>query len=272
MKKYVILSLFLLTICCQKSIDNHIDKNDLDKLNLYGKVKQYKLYEYENGVKKPDDCEMLRIFDKNGNLIEHFQYNDDKMTVKTTFIYDKNHYRTESNGIINIREPDINRYLYKYDANGNLIEDKYFRGFPDLELVNITKYVYSGGKKVKEIQINGEAKQLSTTEFKYNDKGEVNEKSWYYSQGLGNTELLKYDERGNTIESITIYPEVNRETTIFYKYDDYNNIISKKSIIDNVTDLIMYEYTYDEKGNWLKKIEKINDTIVKITERDFKYF
>lgn len=158
---------------------------------------------------------------------------------------------------------DADVTTYKYDANGNLINEKYSNGDKSWE----SWYEYdANGNKIHSKWTNDAGNNIETW-YEYDENGNlVHEKYsdgyeyWYNEDGQitgtsdgWNTEYFKtYDTNGNLIK------EVNYDSgyQVFYEYDSEGRLIHEKSssmiFPDNTPNETWYEY--DANGN--KKIHK----------------
>lgn len=107
---------------------------------------------------------------------------------------------------------------YKYDKNGNLIT---YKNFMNYNLISTQYYYNDKNKKVKEISStsrynNKNKKVLSTStvteDFKYNEKGQLIEKTVVYPEETKTT-TYQYDDQGNWIQRM----ESNSQSTTLYK-------------------------------------------------------
>ena len=64
---------------------------------------------------------------------------------------------------------------------------------------------------------------------------------------------------------------------ITYQYDEEDNLIREKSYCPdgNICEEKRFEYEFDKKGNWIKKMEKLTEGTVLVSEtvydRSIKY-
>ena len=111
--------------------------------------------------------------------------------------------------------------------------------------------------------------------MKYDKKGNNIETNSYNSDGsLGFKYIYKYDEKGNKIE-VNIYDsDGNLNFRWIYKYDEKGNMIedNKYWFDANLADVITYKYEFDKKDNWIKKIEYRDNHPETITEREIEYY
>ena len=172
----------------------------------------------------------------------------------------------------NSKGEEYERYIIKYDSDGNTIEKN---GHTDRRGTINQEHTYkydSDGNKIDEIQYSkGKLKKTC----KYDSYGNMIEESRYNSDGsLDYKWTFKYDEDGNKVEWI-IYNSAGSLTDKYtYKYDAHKNKISEVWILDDGTIINNWtrEYTYDSKGNWIKIIIFVSKLPIKIDEREITYF
>src|ERR1039458_10289448 len=71
-------------------------------------------------------------------------------------------------------------YLYKYDRDGNLVEDKWYDVSGKLEYKIVNKYD-SNEKKMESFSYGEDGKLLSRYSYRYNDKGNIVEEAEFNS-------------------------------------------------------------------------------------------
>ncbi len=119
-----------------------------------------------------------------------------------------------------VKENCFTSDLYKYDQNGNKIEESKYNSVGTLDEKNLYKYDQNGNKIEWSKYSDGtlDWKYL----YKYDQNGNNIERSKYNSDGtLYSKELYKYDSNGNEIESIeykgeALIPVKLTETTYEY--------------------------------------------------------
>jgi len=109
--------------------------------------------EIRNDAKGKEQSKITTEYDANNNIISTSEYYSGKLSKKFIYIYNKKNQLIE----IDLENPDGSKTLnkaYKYDDKGNVIEEKWFDGVPD---------------------------DLSSKNFKYNEKLNPSEVESYYS-------------------------------------------------------------------------------------------
>jgi len=209
----VVLFLFAPVFAQTKMTDREFD-------NLKGKVKSVTIQEAE--VVKKRDKEMEeprnimeeRYYDKSGNIIKTLDNVTNDLNIYTFIDGDKTYKKTKtklpkftppkttiSGRVNNSNEakPTDERYTfkfkYKYDAQGRVIEEKW--------------YLNTGILWVKSI-------------YEYDDKGRMIKESYYDEEKLNSTQTYKYDDKGIELESIHDLASIEGEYGLTVNsYNDY---------------------------------------------------
>lgn len=233
-------------------------KNDLEDLELIGKVKSLIQNEYEVSLKSGEliKGEIINdngsnfhlVFDEFGNKIQEISRNSKYLNGFEKFTYE---YDSKGNKIEKIYyTPDGSfntKYSYKYDDNGNIIEmsDSFSEGY----LGN--KYTYKYDEKENLVEYNDYLGRKLDEKyiFEYDENGNEIEENWYNSNGnLVKKWIKKYDDKGNIIENIFYYSEGKIDSRTIYKYDTNNNIL-EEIITDSNNNILSEEYNkYDNNG------------------------
>ena len=217
------------------------DKTDLEKENIAGKVKKMKEESFE--AKKSSSGSVEKGKSNEIKITEYDEKGFEKHKPGEKFKKDSNGRILEEEGYWEGRPASIS--TFKYDNQGNLIQDTY--------------YGYESGDGF-------------LNNYKYNDKGWMSE---VIPEGEGPFYRMKYeyDKEGNKITEIS---QGDGSGNSKYKYDDRGNVIEwiyGESVTDNQGNVTTYKYEFDPKGNWIKKIE-LNDKKEPqlITERTIEYY
>ena len=239
---------------------------------------------------------------------EHWEYNDNGKVIKHSDLGDWGLGRIETSKYDNNNneiERDIefpgtsssHKYIARYDANGNRTE---FIWYLNGQFDSIYKYKYDeNGNNVEESRYEEDGDIMYKNVFKYDSKGNLFEKYAYDSDGkLEEKTVNKYDYRGNLISRV-IYDsdtdasfdrrfeysydskcreigisrfnpngEITAEETM--QYDEHGFV--KEEVADDGTKW-NYEYPdFDTEGNWLVKKMFKNGKLTRIEERVIGYF
>jgi hypothetical protein len=214
--------------------------------------------------------DFIHVFDKEGNSIEQYEFNQDGKLVFKAWNQDSRYlskgislaangalkgvyaYETDEQGKrlnMSFSTPDgthIYKRTYNYDDKGNLVEVSYFGS--DGNISSKTTYSHCPeGNVMQEKSVDGKGNQISLYEYEYPDQnGKTNTKA-----------ITRTDYANNDI------PIMERQFT----YDQFGNISSE--LVNNYRNegTFTYEYKYVGKGNWTQQITKFNGVVTKIIER-----
>lgn len=255
----VFILAFPLNIYSQKKVIT-----DLKKSGINGKVKSYTESNYNpveafgkivkgEKIAPPGIYLFKYYFNLQGYYTEVISYyNNDEIQNqdKYSYYFDKN--------MSEIRDYGYNgsfvfRWVSKYDMNGNEIES--IKYWPQGGIASRFTYKYDNYRNIIEEKRFYSDNSFSTTKYiyKYDNLGRITENTEY--QDLGTSSFYVSEKRK-------------------YKYNVYGNII-EELIYNRGEDLyltIKYEYEYDTRRNWIQKIEYVNNTLEKITEREYEYY
>ena len=173
--------------------------------------------------------------------------------------------------------------IYKYDRNGNLIEKADYKSDGSLKNSSVPKCIYKYNESGNQIEYAGydfinflKEKQI----YKYDRNGNLIEIAFYDAKGnLTHQITCKYDGNGNAIYYREDDYQSGTHLSSTATYDVYNN--PKKGVLYLKGDLHMkyhYEYVYDSKGNFTKitQFRKRKNTASPIpfyiTEREIEYY
>lgn len=180
-------------------------KNDLKKLNLFGKVISVKEYSYSaelinGGIAKGNrEREYLNtydnftIFNESGYILEKYNYKSDSTIYDTqTFKYDNRNNLIEENYHNNYENTKI-KFIYGYNVKGQLFSKKTYN--ENNILTSTLKYEYENNNKIVNC-------------LSYDENGN------YVS-----TNISHYDENGNEVE--TCSSPLNRWTGLVIKNTNF---------------------------------------------------
>ena len=304
MKK--VFSIIFITIffsCNNPERIKKIEKNDVEKDGLIGKVK---ILEVKNFVATEKFGKAIKLklqnwrittFNILGNIIEEktlydngeicsirrIKYNNQNNIIEETSVCEDN--------------SDIGKYIY--DKNGNNIEFTYYingkisvkhlnRLDKNNNLVDHRLYQYDGILKDKTLsKFNDNDLEIETAEYSFNGTLCV----------FTSKRIKEYDENGNLIEEENYDEKGNLEFVYKYVYDEKHNEIEKTLSRDNNikkntqtldkfdNSIEGFEYSndileskfankfrYDKKGNWNQRIHLNNDIVNSIVERNIQYY
>jgi hypothetical protein len=236
---------------------------ELYEYETFGRVKKKEIKNANGIIENSTSWEYIDYTNKNeSKVIQTIEGEKGSPDIKTVQYSDKHGFLIKSGRIEGLTE-----YLdtYKNDYLGNRIEElsamdasknqsytyKYtydFRGEP-LTVTNIknekTQIEYDMlGRKTKETDPQG-----GTTEYTYNEFGEVLTESGYIGDNL-TIKGYEYDKAGN-VEREYITNNINQAESkrdTFYGYDKMNRLSYVKNQNDD-NSYVYTEYMYDEAGN-----------------------
>lgn len=183
-----------------------------------------------------------------------------------------------------------------YDITGNLVKYVGYDYRGNIDRVN--EYFYIDGDKVsKDTNIQHDynpppaagsgdqtdAKYTRKYKYKYDAKGNVEEKHVYRNDGsLIVKQVNKFDDRGNKIETIITRSDGKVNFHARYGYDSAGNQTEETQISEtgSVRSNCTYTYEFDKAGNWIKRVAhivmpkdgKIVQTPAEVTYRTIAYF
>ena len=211
--------------------------------------------------------------------IEKYEYNSqDKIILKLT-------YRFRENKTVELTK-------YKYDQNGNLIEEGncLSYGKPNCEIKPLYGYQYNSKNLInRKFQLAKFSPHNTDSYYYYNEKGnEIEVKGFYiYPEKepiLGYDYKYEFDEFGNRTkeeEVIGKYKSIGFDEyrTQITQYDKFQNIVLDQYITSEGSTIkfINKKYVYDKNGNWTKMetFEGKNKEELKLTEiskREISYY
>lgn len=240
-------------------------------------------------------------YDNRGNLIESSRYSNNKnlkrKAGKPSFIET---YQYDSLGLLtaytmdNISGEIFKKWIYKYDSNGNKIEEgscENYKGikYPiECNYKALLGYEYNAKNQLtKEFGIAKWSPHNTDTYYQYDEHGnEIEAKGYYITDVtvLGFHYVYQYDEYGNKIMEEQKAGHYRSIGGVNYKYtrtqyDNYQNITQQEYLTsqNKLLKIVRYIYSYDSAGNWIKK-EKLEGKTeqelskVEVVDRTIEYF
>ncbi len=203
-----------------------------------------------------------------------------------TFTYDEMGNLIEDS-MDNVKGNVYKKNLYKYDQNGNMIQEgwcKSYKGLPDKNKCNYQPsvgYEYNSKNELtKKYAIGNWLPHNTDTYYKYDKDGrKIEAKGFYITKKDTVLEYhyrTEYDENGNQTKEEEIvgkyrYIGSDKYKTESLEYDKFQNIILQEFITSNGQRIkvVKYNYIYDKKGNWIErqKLEGKTSSELKLTER-----
>ncbi|MBP5487555.1 MAG: hypothetical protein J6Y06_08010 [Bacteroidales bacterium] len=199
-------------------------------------------------------------FNKSGQIVleEHQDY-----SIEHHYLADGNKYESlEYNGNILIEKT-----VYDYDDEGDLLGIKVYDGFGDLKRIDVFNWMKSG--RVAYIEstkfLNYLPASRSFKRIYYRKDNQI-----AFSSHDGETEKNEYDPEGKLVRS-TVKLD-NQSESIVTEYDSFGRVICIKPYDRSIGDL-RFEYEYDENGLWTNSYSiKDNGERVLFSKREINYY
>jgi len=239
-------------------------------------------------------------YDKLGRLLESSKYSNRKnlkrKAGKPFFIET---YQYDSSGLLTAYTMDnhseiFKKYIYKYDNNGNKIEEGYCENYKGIKYPvecnykALLGYEYNAKNQLtKKFGISKWSPHNTDTYYQYDEYGnEIEAKGYYITDVtvLGFHYVYQYDEYGNKIMEEQKAGHYRNIGGVNYKYtrtqyDNYQNITQQEYLTsqNKLLKIVRYIYSYDSVGNWIKK-EKLEGNTeqelskVEVDDRIIEYF
>lgn len=244
----VVLFLFAPVLAQKKMTDREFD-------GFKGEVKSVVIEEAEVVETKGKKTEKRRkktgerYYDKSGNLIKTLEANSGYLTtymfidgdkISKTIATKANTPLMTTDGDPNLygkKQPADKRYdnkfKYKYDAQGHIIEEELYQNTGAL----LTKHIYE-----------------------YDDKGRRIKKSYYYKGKLNSTETYRFDDQGVEIEgNFNLAATDGKTSTVdsysYYQFDAKDNWIKRTTTttFKSLGSITVYKINYYRKITYYEK-------------------
>jgi PBP1b-binding outer membrane lipoprotein LpoB len=198
-----------------------------------------------------------------------------KVLSKNVFKYDANGNMIElsnykSDGAVN------STVRSTYDANGKLIKEETILGDVKVELVSAIKTDAKGNKiEQEDVRPTGNIIFNYKYYYKYDEKGQQIERIAYRGNGTFLFKyIFKYDDNGNKTEWIQQGSDSSVVGKVIYKYNQKNDLAEETQYNKegNVNAIYTYTYEFDKKNNWIRRKKMQNGKVEEIKERDIKYY
>lgn len=256
------------------------EKNDLRKMNLYGKVKSIREITYEakdyfgDTVKgrikllTSGESENNRSFsfNRDGYIIvessftERYDGRGEILETKITTKYNENNQKIDEqhyNYLIIRRE----QWMYEYSTNGVLLELNKYDTYGNLR--SKIKYEYDEtGNNIKINDYNSSGELCKEITYTYNSKQYIAEEIMnrycnmfegmtFPSEGYSRFSY-EYDNYGNIIKTISKNEFGEVIETILSKYNIYGNVVEEVFLGEKALPKKSVKYKYDNFGNVIK--------------------
>ncbi len=266
---HIVFNIFL----CTTILGQHTN-NDVEKMNLKGKIKTITILPYAETNEKgeviafksyhesPSETDTRLEFNENGfKILEIKNYSNASSSYKITFLYKERNKLLEKNEF-NTKGINISKTTYTYDSLNRLMESNnyHIKNRNSFELKHTSKQLVTYDERNNQIDditqdINGRIVYKRTN--KYNIVGQKIESSIYFETELKTKAKFKYNEKGLLINEIQ-YNSIDSITNIFsYKYNE------AKLVIEKISEISIGDNDYKEKIKYDNKNRVIEKTIFK---------
>ena len=257
--------------------------NDLERYDLYGKVKSMTYIEYEPRynsdttytLKIYDFLSMknhIAMFDEKGYLekkIELFSDLNDSLSESAiwTYKYDKNN-RIVREFRDSKRFGDTTSWNYQYFDNNTTVIKEFSKTF------HVLYYKYVQNENIELLTTaNSDSSYQRTIKFIYDKQNRLVRKEDFENKDtIVNLRILKYnDESLNYGEEIIEVKKYKHLLSKSFKYDANGNM---KEIYDSHSKLIgTFEYVYDKNKNWTEqRCYNANGRLYNVYKRTLVYY
>lgn len=251
-----LLILILVTSCSKENIR----KTDLELMNLNGKVKFIKVFQYKailrNGViekEKVDNSKDVAyvdnqvFFNKKGMIQEQREYISDKLNHKYLFHYDKDLNITKKEYFNSLGEL-INESDFEniYNSNGELIEEREIMKGEQFKSNWIQKIFKDKNVITKNEYLDTEI--YKSYEYQYDNNGNRIIENRYNKDGTLSIQIMTSFNNNNRIKEIMLDGNGETFSQERYEFPEFDSNNNWKTILifkDNVlTNLIEFETEY----------------------------
>jgi hypothetical protein len=237
-------------------------------------------------------------FNVQGDLLRKEKFNErGNLEWKEVLKYDQNRNNLEC---VTYHFKEITkRTINKFNAPHQLIES--IESNEDGKVINKeTVQFATNGNQISSLYVLVKGVFTKTAERVFTKDGHNIESHYFSEEKLTISEINRYDEQGNRIETIQFDPSKNGERIINYKYDDQrnntetvvmnsslmiesktiatfdakNNVANTKvyGVTGNLRKSINYVYEYDEAGNWTRQMVFENKKLISVTLHHLEYY
>ncbi len=272
MFRFLILigSLFLMS-CSTTRFSTEVEKEI-----YHGKIQVITQHEYD--INKPTERSKFLIqhsilqFARKGFKINEERFDcDTNTTAIWLYTYDKNDHLIEEKWL-NGDSSVAYRTLYAYNKKNDLIREENFGSGNIFESRNEYKY-YKASQMSEKASFDKKNNLLYKSVYSY-QKLRMDETIYNAAGSFESLVRYTFDKDTKSI-MVSEYNEQGDSTEVsIYKYENLGNIraMTKANILDSTFEYYQYKYEYDKKGNWTMKLELRNDIPSKITLREYGYY
>ncbi|WP_299155920.1 hypothetical protein [uncultured Christiangramia sp.] len=281
----VLFNVFLLITLSSCKNENSSDKSSDNPFNGKVKTVTQKAYEAEEKfgevVPGKPDINMgpdWISFNENGNIIElkYFDSETNELIRKENYIYDKsgNLVERENDG----KEDRFKyKWVLKYNSEDQLVEELKLLNDGTKERKTVYKYDENGNIIEEKTFHTNLTKKGPYYTFKYNDDNQLIEKNSFSPDGTKDGRTTHHYVKGK-LKEIKSY----NEDGLWFKYSLNENEDLIKEISYESDETISFEndykYEYDQNDNWIKRTaymtsgKYIQNQPTSITTREIEYY
>jgi len=263
----------MIRLCCLIAISLvaltsvYSQTDDLKQEGLHGPVRSVRSQwidsiptEGGRSQQRPGQSTVLN-FDRSGQLVESIVYDDSNRLFGTEkFTHDAEGKLLTVETTNEMGRPD-GKFVYKYEGQ-KLKETQDY----DSKGVLVLKqtYVYGPDGKVLEDNYYEGPTLMGKTVYKHDAKGQILEAAFFLADGSRAVAPLgpcysahrianKYNDAGQTIETISYQPSGEVKQASSFRYDDKGNLKAefRKDVYSTLD--YLHEYEFDAHGNWVKE-------------------
>ena len=144
----------------------------------------------------------------------------------------------------------LNRTEYSYDKNDRIIEVKTFtKAEDDAGAIEESRnYAYNASGKLEKIVRKKNMTQLSTVNFKVDEKGNVIEEEEILTNGQGKKYFYYYDDNNRLTDVVNYNERANRLLPDYmYEYNDLGQITQMIATEAGSSNYYIWRYTYNDR-------------------------
>lgn len=241
-----LFSIFILISCNNQVKSKRIKISEKEKI-ISSKIKSYSIFKstFEDNKQSNLIIKSTKWFGKNGNLVADTTYKDDglilnfsKYTLNDTKEFNTHSSTYDPNGSI------ISLNLYSYDKRNRLVQLKMIS--KDGILIGDSKYKYdNNGNKIEDVMYSEFLGYEFSTKYEYKDN--LNETTKYKIDDDGlkvKVNTTTYDEDENESKIVWYTREGKISSISEYKYDLNGNVTSIASFNEDSTPKEITKYVY----------------------------
>ncbi|MBP1645435.1 MAG: hypothetical protein H6Q16_1010 [Bacteroidetes bacterium] len=187
---------------------------------------------YDEGITRSRVYNHIYKYDNSGNIIEESNYFNNEFSSKYYYKYDENGNCYESISYESENDSAFSKTLYIRDKDKKKVEWIMYNKLGDLDSRFIREYD-NNGNVIKVENFNQEDTLPSVTFYKYNDKNDITEQSFFDNKT--NTKYIvykikyKYDSKGNWIKGTKYNKDGSIEFIHKRKIKYYKDSVPAKS-------------------------------------------